>query len=115
MKSSQTRCAILLILLLIGGDAAYADAFEDSVSALNTRSFDDKLVAAQVLGALDDDRVEAVLSALIDGKLYIERRTEFVVYAQRLNSGGYQLTDVISGEDLAEVGRRGAKKISVNN
>ena len=115
VKSSQTRCAILLIVLLIGGDAAYADAFEDSVSALNTRSFDDKLVAAQVLGALDDDRVEAVLSALIDGKLYIERRTEFVVYAQRLDSGGYQLTDVISGEDLAEVGRRGAKKISVNN
>lgn len=115
VKSSRTRCTILLILLLIGGDAAYADAFEDSVSALNTRSFDDKLVAAQVLGALDDDRVEAVLSALIDGKLYIERRTEFVVYAQRLDSGGYQLTDVISGEDLAEVGRRGAKKISVNN
>ena len=115
VKSSRTRCAILLVLLLIGGGAAYADAFEDSVSALNTRSFDDKLVAAQVLGALDDDRVEAVLSALIDGKLYIERRTEFVVYAQRLDSGGYQLTDVISGEDLAEVGRRGAKKISVNN
>ena len=115
VKSSRTQCTILLILLLIGGDAAYADVFEDSVSALNTRSFDDKLVAAQVLGALDDDRVEAVLSALIDGKLYIERRTEFVVYAQRLDSGGYQLTDVISGEDLAEVGRRGAKKISVNN
>ena len=115
VKSSRTRCTILLVLLLIGGGAAYADAFEDSVSALNTRSFDDKLVAAQVLGALDDDRVEAVLSALIDGKLYIERRTEFVVYAQRLDSGGYQLTDVISGEDLAEVGRRGAKKISVNN
>ena len=115
VKSSRTRCTILLVLLLIGGGAAYADAFEDSVSALNTRSFDDKLVAAQALGALDDDRVEAVLSALIDGKLYIERRTEFVVYAQRLDSGGYQLTDVISGEDLAEVGRRGAKKISVNN
>ncbi len=115
VKSSRTRCTILLVLLLIGGGAAYADAFEDSVSALNTRSFDDKLVAAQALGALDDDRVEAVLAALIDGKLYIERRTEFVVYAQRLDSGGYQLTDVISGEDLAEVGRRGAKKISVNN
>lgn len=110
---------ICVLLCLLGGHTVYADdqanEFDDAVNALNSRSFDDKLAAAQSLAQLEDERVEPLLQALIDGKVYTQRRTDVVVYAERLDGSGYQFTDVITGEDLGEVGRRGAKKISVNN
>lgn len=96
-------------------DTAESLSLQSTVNALNTRSYDDKLVAAQALASLDDARVDAVLNALIAGQLYIQRADKRVVFADKLDGGGFHLTDPVTGEDIGEVGRRGAKKISVNN
>ena len=106
--------------LLTGGARVSAyesvgDEFAASVTALNTRSFDEKAIAASKLADLDHPRVDLVLNALMDGALYIKRGDSEVSIAKSLDGGGYQLHDAISGVDLGQVGRRGAKKVSVNN
>ncbi len=110
---------ILVVLAVVAitsaSTTAFGDDFESAVNALNTRSFDDKLEAASRLATMDNERVDVVLQALIDGKLYKKKGEDTVVVVVSLEGGGYQLTDAVLGEDLGKVGRRGAKKISVNN
>ena len=91
------------------------DTFDSTVNRLNTRSFDDKADAASELATIEHPRVDVVLNALLTGNLFTKRRGDVVVIATRLAGSRYRLEDAISGEDLGEVGRRGAKKISVNN
>ena len=88
---------------------------ESAIDALNTRSFDAKLNAAQQLAAIEDVRVVEILQSFIEGRIYTQKSDGLVVYANRLEEGGYQLTDILSGNDLGSVGRRAVKKISVNN
>ena len=95
-------------------------SFQAAVDALDTRSFDDKRTAASAVAASDHPRAAAVLQALLDGDLFTERGTRRVVVATLLDEtagakGGYALRDAVTDEALGEVGRRGARKITVNN
>ena len=102
---------LLLVPFVQADDAVLVAALNE----LNVRSFDAKYKAAERLAGLEDPRVTELLEALIEGQLYRQREAERVVLAERLDGGGYALTDPVSGESLGEVGRRGARKISVNN
>jgi len=96
--------------------AADADAaFAESVAALNTRSFDHKAAAAEVVAASGHPRALVVLNAFLNGDLYRERRgAERIVLAQAIE-GGYRIVEATTGEPLGETGRRGVRKITVNN
>jgi urea transport system permease protein len=116
------RAVARLILLLFASvatnvalPAQNADSFESIVKALNTRSYDDKTVTAGQLADMDDPRVDGILQALIEGRLYTQKGTDIVVFAEPLDGGGFTLTDALTSENLGEVGRRDARKISVNN
>ena len=115
MINLKTLVVLAVVTIPSPSIAAFGDDFESVVNALNTRSFDDKLEAASRLATMDHERVDVVLQALIDGKLYKKKGDDTVVVVVSLEGGGHQLTDAASGEDLGKVGRRGAKKISVNN
>jgi len=91
------------------------DAFNSAVKSLNTRSFAEKSAAATLIAGMAHPRADVVLDAMLSGNLYTKRRSDVVVIASALEKGGYRLVDAISGEALGDVGRRGAKKISVNN
>ena len=91
------------------------DAFSAAVKSLNTRSFAEKSSAATLIAGMTHPRASVVLEAMLTGNLYTKRRSDIVVIASALDQGGYRLVDAISGEALGDVGRRGAKKISVNN
>ena len=122
--SSAWRLLAATPFLLLG-PATVAFAAEDAgleaaVAALNTRSFDDKRAAATELAGIDHPRAAAVLDALLGGELFTERGTGRVVIATLVDEAagaraGYALRDAVTDEDLGEVGRRGARRVTVNN
>ena len=89
--------------------------FQATVDLLKTRSFGEKAEAARAIAATTHPRTLEVLTALLDAELYTERKTDRVVFATGLDGGGFNIRDAVTGEGLGQVGRRGAKKISVNN
>ena len=90
-------------------------SFQATVDLLKTRSFGEKAEAARAIAAHTHPRTLEVLTALLDAELYTERKTDRVVFANGLDGGGFNIRDAVTGEGLGQVGRRGAKKISVNN
>ena len=88
--------------------------FEAALAALNARSFDDKLAAAEQVAAIENSRTVVVLKAFLDGALYTLRGEDTIVIGTRIE-GGYSVVDAASGAGLADVGRRGVRKINVNN
>ncbi len=90
-------------------------SFQAAVDLLKTRSFSEKEEAARTIAVHVDPRRLEVLTALLDAELYTERKTDRVVFAKGLDGGGFNNRDAVTGEELGQVGRRGAKKISVNN
>lgn len=90
-------------------------SFQATVDLLKTRSFEEKAEAARAIAAHTHPRTLEVLTALLDAELYTERKTDRVVFANGLDGGGFNIRDAVTGEGLGQVGRRGAKKISVNN
>ncbi|MBT5603437.1 MAG: urea ABC transporter permease subunit UrtB [Gammaproteobacteria bacterium] len=106
---------VLALGLLMSPPVSADDAFSAAVKSLNTRSFAEKSSAATLIAGMTHPRAGVVLEAMLTGNLYTKRRSDIVVIASALDQGGYRLVDAISGEALGDVGRRGAKKISVNN
>ena len=90
-------------------------SFQATVDLLKTRSFGEKAEAARAIAAHTHPRTLEVLTALLDAELYTERKTDRVVFANGLDGGGFNIRDAVTGEGRGQVGRRGAKKISVNN
>ena len=90
-------------------------SFQATVDLLKTRSFGEKEEAARAIAGHRHPRTLEVLTALLDAELYTERKTGRVVLAKGLNGGGFTIRDAVTGEELGQVGRRGARKISVNN
>ena len=90
-------------------------SFQATVDLLKTRSFGEKAEAARAIAATTHPRTLEVLTALLDAELYTERKTDRVVFANGLDGGWFNIRDAVTGEGLGQVGRRGAKKISVNN
>ena len=90
-------------------------SFQGTVDLLKTRSFEEKAEVARAIAVHTHPRTLDVLTALLDAELYTERKTDRVVFATGLEGGGFHIRDAVTGEELGQVGRRGAKKISVNN
>ena len=100
--------------------AAENAAVQAAVDALNTRSFDDKRAAATELAGIDHPRAAVVLEALLAGELFAERGSGRLAIATLVDEAvgpraGYALRDAVTDEDLGETGRRGARRVTVNN
>ena len=108
------RHLALFTALLLMPLAAIADLFEDAVQGLDARSFSDKEVAVGNLTAISDQRVPAILRAMLEGDLYARKSDGRVVVARR-DGRRYQVTDPLSGEDLGMLTSRELSKIVVNN
>ena len=120
----RLRAATLLFSLCAAVPTMAAEAglaeLQPAVDALNSRSFDDKRVAADAVADIDHPRSRVILQALLDGELFTERGTGRVVIATLVDEaagarGGYALRDALTDEGLGETGRRGARRITVNN
>ncbi len=89
-------------------------ALEQALASLADRSFKVKEQAAKDLAASGDPRAVELLKALLAGDLYYRSDDKRIVFAERVDKD-WALTDALSGDDLGTVGRRDAKKITINN
>jgi urea transport system permease protein len=87
---------------------------EEALPKLLERSFKVKEQAIADIAASGEPQAAELLEALLNGDLYYRKDDKRVVYAQR-SGDGWALTDALTGDDLGAVGRRDAKKITINN
>ena len=100
--------------MLVTATSVAQDAdFHAAVDALNTRSFEHKIAAVTKLAAFAHPRAITVLTALLEGSLYVTKKTKQVVIVVALDEGGYAIKDAATGADLGIVGRRAAHWTSV--
>ena len=108
------RLRLLVLLLgLVLPTAAFAD-LESDVQGLREKSYDDKGKAVELLVAGGDERAVPILEAFLDGHLFLTDDEDRMVIGAD-SSGGYQIVDALTGEDLGEVGKRDVSKIRINN
>ena len=73
-----------------------------------------QLEAINTIAASEEALRGQWLTALLEGKLYVQKRDKKVVYAEK--SGKlYRISDVVSGETYGEVKKSSIKKIKINN
>ncbi len=107
---------LLACLPLATAVAAPPDSadFETTLAGLTQSSFKKKTAAVSALTELKDERVFAVLNAMLESRLYYRKSDKRVVYAEK-TSAGYRITDTLSGQDLGSAEKRELKKVSTNN
>jgi urea transport system permease protein len=94
---------------------ASQDAFAAIIHQLRDAKLRKKPDLVKKLSELQDLRVEAVLQALLDGRLYYTKDDRRAVVFKEDSEKGYRITDVLSGKLIGEIGKRQAKKIGINN
>ena len=112
---------VLLVLLnLICVTPVWAEiadestSFESLIGELTAKSFKKKAKTVEAISALDDERVLPVMEAMLAGDLYYRKSDDKIVIKADAESG-YLITDVLTGTEIGEVGKREVKKISTNN
>ncbi len=115
MSSFKVSALILFLIIGLKSFGSPGEDISNALDALKVKSFAQKEVAASALADLKDRRIDTILSAFIEGKLYTKKDSGEVVIVSPLKGGGFELEHAATGEHLGVVGRRGAKKISVNN
>ncbi|MFO1352537.1 MAG: urea ABC transporter permease subunit UrtB [Gammaproteobacteria bacterium] len=109
----------LLSVLLLGPLLAIArvgaaDDFAAQVAALQTDNFEQKAQIATSLAASGNPRAAAVLTALLDGKLYQWKHDNRLIIAETADAN-FVISDAASGEALGEAAKRDLKRVAVNN
>ncbi len=113
MLSMRTIVAVFVLLTLTAGQAARAD-FEADILALGAKKNQVKIEAIANLAADGHAQAVPVLEAFLAGRLFLLESDERVVIASKA-TGGYALTDAISGADHGTVAKTELKKIRINN
>lgn len=111
-KSFLVVAVLLLLILALPVSAQTSDAFNQALEQIRQGSMVEREQAIESL--VGDSRSLKLLQALQDGKLFeLKAETKLVIGSE--SSLGYQLTDVISGENLPEVDRGAVSKINLTN
>lgn len=115
-KSVFAIVMALYLLLSLAGNSARAEdvGLNDLLSHLAEADFSVKSQLAEKIAALQHEKSEVVLIALLEGNLYYRKDDNVVVFATETEEG-YRIADAITGMDYGEVGNREIKKIGVNN
>ena len=119
--SIRALCRRLLAILGLGllppclpAAAAQAQDVPALVERLAAGPFADRVAAAEALAQSGAEGADAILQALLDGRLYRVKADGRIVFADKVE-GGFRLADPADGASLGEAGRRDVKKIKANN
>jgi urea transport system permease protein len=106
---------LLLVGAGIGRFALAADEdFDLALAALAAaQSYQEKEAAATSLSSTGHPRAEPILSALLEGQVYVGQDSK-VVIATPVDDG-FAIVDAVTAEALGTVGRRDVSRVSVNN
>ena len=84
------------------------------VQSLNTGDFEQRLASARRIADSGHPRAVEILSELLNGNLYERRSDSLIVFAEKTPEG-FQLRDTFTNEELGSSGRRGVRKVKLNN
>ena len=87
--------------------------FQELLGGLIRKNFTQKDRVIDEIAKNDDERVPDVLQALLEGRLYYEKKTKSLLYVDV--SASYMATEVVTNESRGNVKKRSIKKIGVNN
>jgi urea transport system permease protein len=120
MNISPRHCTLVLIACLllvfasVGFAAEQSSLFNDGISMLSSKQFEDKELGITSIGASGDERAENVLQALLAGNLSFTRGDNSLVYGEE-QDGKYVIFSVLTGENLGAIKKRKLNKITINN
>jgi urea transport system permease protein len=105
--------AVILLLAASLIPAAAARDFATVLKGLDTANFADKEKAIAAITATGEARVEAVLTALADGKLFIRKDDRRIVIGD--GKGTLTNADAATGETLGKAPETQFDKVTINN
>ena len=114
MRNLPNFIVILFIILCVGSSQSYTQTLEEVLSALPKAKFAEKEKLIDTLGTIEDVIGINILNAMSEGTLYYHKKTKQVLFTAK-NEEGFEVIDVITGENLGNLGKREVKRISLNN
>lgn len=121
MKTVFQKTAIAVMVVLstalswVGNTARAEDAsFDALLLQLADADFALKSTLVEQIAALQHEKSEIILVALLEGNLYYRKEDSVAVFATETEEG-YRIADAVTNVDYGEVGSREIKKIGVNN
>lgn len=90
------------------------EEFKQILSQLTQKKLNKKQAAIETLNGFSHPKLKLVYVSLLEGNLFYVKKTKQIVLAQK-SDGGYLIKDVLTDEDLGEVGKRKVRKIGINN
>ena len=105
---------LLLAIFIAKPCVAGQGDFEQGTTLLTGKNFAEKSKGADLIGGSGDPRAEKTLTALLNGDLYYLKKDRTLVFTTKQDRD-YQLTGVLSGEDLGAASSREIKKVTINN
>ncbi len=119
--TGHLKCLLLLLMLCLSVltinpvlAASGDEQFMNALQQLTAKKFNQKSQAISEIENSRHSQVKPVLNALLTGNLYY-RKSDKVVFIVQKQDETFQLIDVLSDQQVAEVGKRTLKKISINN
>ncbi len=108
--------ALVLVCLLSapGPVRAGQSPFDRGIDLLAARDFRKKAEAIDLLAASGDSRARAILTALLNGRLFHVKKTGALVLAER-EGRDYRLTDALDSAPAGVAGKRALRKVTINN
>lgn len=118
IKTNKLFLLLTLLLSLFVSSNSFAeknsDSFTQALELLQTKSYKKKEKAIGQLVATNDERVQAILEAMLKARLFYTKEDKTVVIGIK-NDDGYALTSVLENKDLGTQEKSKLKKIKVNN
>ena len=120
MPVSLVRAVFLGLVLVVGTLAgpqpgrAQEDALTDLVTRLAVGAFEEKVAAIEALVATGDPRVQPILEAVADRRLYF-READGLVAIGADHPDGLSLIDAVTGAEMGVVAGRDVDRVRANN
>ena len=122
LLSQKNRIASLLLFLscLIFTNISFAESAESSsdfpttLELLLSKSYKDKEQAIGKLVATKDERVQKILEAMLNARLFYMKSDKNIVIGVKQDDD-YLITDQLSQKEIGTVSKSYLKKIKVNN
>ncbi|QEP43899.1 urea ABC transporter permease subunit UrtB [Ectothiorhodospiraceae bacterium BW-2] len=107
----------ILTLLLLGFPVVLSanSQFEEGLEQLQQRSFSQKEAAITTRANSGDARSERLLTALMQGKLYLYKADKALVYHLEEGDEGSLTESVLSGQPLPPLSKRALQRVTINN
>lgn len=108
-----SRLLSALVLIGIMGTAAAA-GFDEGLALIRENRFTSIESGVDRLTSSGDPRALAVLTALLEGRLYLRKGEERLVTGREVGDS-FQISDPLSGEDLGRAEKSEYKRLAINN